>query len=150
MSFVASLDWKTILEPVVATLLVFLIGIFVAYVSGLVKWAQAFLISHKQASAAAALGTAWNIVQGALTTGASTIAGKVQRGELDWTNKPQMQAAAEHEVAEAESRVGASIATVNPAAGALVASLMAKVDSQVVASPTIGPAVVTIPNPANA
>jgi hypothetical protein len=98
---------------------------------------SAYFIVHKQAVAAKAAADAGQVIGTALATGAATIAGKIQTGELDYTNRASLVVEAKREVGLAEQRAPAMVAIVNPIPGALVANLMGKVDALVVASPSL-------------
>ena len=136
-------EWLTLLSPLVAAVVGSLILILAAVVSGLTAKASAYLTAHHQAATAAAVVSAGQVMNQLLTVGASTISGKIQTGQLDWLDRAAWQKEATAEVAVAMSRMPEALAFVPPAATTLIADLMAKVDAQVVASPTI-------PSPATA
>ena len=137
-------DWIALLAPAVAGLAVTLAAGLGAVMTGLTAKAGAWLMVKGQASAATAIVSANTVIDRALMTGASTIAGKIQAGTLDYTDRSAIETEAVREVGLVQQRVPAMLAVAEPLAGALVASLMAKVDAQVVASPTIpAPRVVT-------
>lgn len=122
-------DWITILAPTVAASVVALAGIAAAFFSGLTKKASAWLTLHNQAALAQAVAAAGAVIQPALQTGASAIAAKIASGALDYTDKSAIAAEAQREVSLVEARVPGMIAIAAPVAGALVASMVAKVDA---------------------
>jgi len=129
-------QWVALFAPALSVLIGAL-GLFLAAgVSGLLGQLKAYFEARGNASAAQAVAAASAVIQPALMTGASTIAGKIARGELDYTNRVAIAAEATREVSLLQARIPGMIAVAAPVAGALVASMMAKVDAQMVASPT--------------
>ena len=130
-------DWITLLAPAVATLVLALIGLLAAVISGLTGRLKAYFDAHGQAAAAQAVAEAGTTIQRELMTSASTIAGKIQTGQLDYTNRAALETEALREVAIVQQRAPGALAVAQPVAGALVADIMGKVDRMVLASPTI-------------
>jgi hypothetical protein len=129
-------QWVALFAPALSVLIGAL-GLFLAaMVTGLLGQLKAYFEARGNASAAQAVAAASAVIQPALMTGASTIAGKIARGELDYTNRVAIAAEATREVGLLQARIPGMIAVAAPVAGALVASMMAKVDAQMVASPT--------------
>jgi hypothetical protein len=134
--------WVVALQPVVGALVLAVAGIAATLISGLGAKLSAYLVTNKQAAAASMVADANTVIHAALMTGASTIAGKIQTGQLDYTNRAAWEAEAQREVTLVQQRVPGAIATAAPVAGALLASLMAKVDAlQVSATPLVAPPV---------
>jgi hypothetical protein len=142
-------DYINLFAPAVAALVLALAGLLAAFLSGLTGKLTAYFTTHNEAALAQAAASANTVIQSALATGAATIAGKISRGELDYTNRAAIQAEAVREVGLVQARVPAMLTAAQPVAGALVASLMSKVDAMVVASPTLpSTPVVNAPAPA--
>jgi hypothetical protein len=143
------------LETQIVTGLIGLAGIAIPIGIG---WAsvklQAIATAHKQTAVAAQIAAATPVLQAALQTSASTIAGKIASGALPLNDRAAWVAEATREVGLVAQRVPGAVATLEPAAGAMVASMMGKVDAALVASPTVdtagtglpaGPAALAIP-----
>ena len=139
--------WLAILSsisPIIAVAMVPLAGWVLAKLTGLEVIARDWLTSHKAATAARVLDAAWSQVTDLATTSASVISGKIQSGELDWTDRAAWQKAAVAEVALIKARAPAAVATIAQQSGALgagdtlLAQVMGAVDKQYVASPTLG------------
>jgi hypothetical protein len=134
------------LETQIVTGLVGLAGIAIPIGIG---WAsvklQAIATAHKQTAVAAQIAAATPVLQAALQTSASTIAGKIASGALPLNDRAAWVAEATREVGLVAQRVPGAVAVLEPAAGAMVASMMGKVDAAVVASPTIPSSVTGVP-----
>ena len=130
-------DWINLFAPAVAALVLAIAGALAAILSGLSKKASAWLTSHNEAAVAAAVASAGQVINRALDTSASVIAGKIQSGELDYTNRAALTAEAERELALVKTRVPDMLAVVASADAPLISAIMGKVDAQVVASPTL-------------
>lgn len=129
-------DWISLFAPAVAALALAAATIAGAVVTGLGAKVSAWLTAKGNATTAQAVAAASAVIQPALMTGASTIAGKIARGELDYTNRDALAAEAVREVGLVQLRVPAMLAVAAPAVADLVASMVAKVDAAMVASPT--------------
>lgn len=106
-----------------------------------VAWASRKLstiaAAHGQAALAADITAATAVIQPALQTSASVIAGKINSGALPLGDRAAWVAEAQREAALVAQRVPGAVATLQPVAADLVADIMGKVDAAVVASPTI-------------
>ena len=129
-------DWVALFAPAVATLVLAVAGLIAAVLTGLTKRARTWLDAKGDASAATAVAAASSVIQAGLLTGASTIAGKIARGEMDYTDRTALAAEAMREAGLAKDRLPQVVANVAPPMADMVASLMGKVDQQLVASPT--------------
>ncbi len=125
-------QWVILFAPAVAGLVTAAGGTLAVVVSGLGKKFSAWLTSHNQAAAAQLVASATSVVQPAIQTGANVIAGKIASGQLDYANRAAVTAEAEREAALVAQRVPTALATLAPAAGAVVASMMGKVDALMV------------------
>ena len=133
-------QWINLFAPVLAIALPTVAAGLAVVVSGLGKKVGAWFASRGDADAATAVAAATTSINTALMTGAGTLAGKIQTGQVDWTNRASWVEEARREVQLAISRVPQAVAIAKPVEEALVANLMSKVDALVVASPTIGAA----------
>ncbi len=138
-----SIDWAPLFAPAVAGLVTAGGLVLGAIVTGMTTRLNAWLTAHGDAAAASAVASASAVIQPALQTGASVIAGKIASGELDYTNRAAITAEAEKEVALVKTRIPGMLAVAAPVEGALVAAIMGKIDQMVVASPTIPTPVVS-------
>lgn len=129
-------EWMTTLAPIMSALVLGIAAILGIVLTGIAGRLKSYLDARGMAAAAQAVAAANAVIQPALMTGASTMAGKIARGELDYTNRAALTAEAAREVGLVEARIPGMIAVAAPMAGALVASMMAKVDAQMVASLT--------------
>ena len=124
-------DWITLFAPAIAGLVTAAGVILAAVISGLSAKASAYFTAHGQAAAAQMVASANAVIQPALQTGASVIAGKIGSGQLDYTNRAQIVTEASREVDLVKARVPGMIAAAAPVEGALLASLMGKIDAMV-------------------
>ena len=130
-------DWIALFGPVVAGVVTVGAAALAAILTGLSAKLSAYLTAHQQAAAAQMLASANAVIQPALQTGASTLAARIATGKLDYTNKTALLSAAVAELAVIEPRVASSIAVAAPIAGALVASMIGKLDAMMVAKPLL-------------
>lgn len=129
-------DWIGLFAPAVAALVLAVAGIIAAALSGITTRLSGYLAANHQAAVASAIASANAVIQPALTTSANVIAGKIARGELDYTDRSAIASEATREVALVEKRVPAMIAVATPQLDDLVANVMGKVDAQLVSSIT--------------
>ncbi len=133
-------DWLTMFAPLISFLLTMLLAFLLALWSGLLAKIEAWLIAHHQAALASAIASANAVIQPAIQTGANAIIEKIRTGQIDLSNKASIDAAAAAEVALVKARVPNMIAVAAPAEGALIASMVGKVQAGVPAMPVIVPA----------
>ena len=130
-------DWIDLFAPSLALILPSIAVGVTVFVTGLTGRMTEYFKAHGQAAAAQAVADAGTVINQALMTSATTIAGKIQTGQFDYTDRAVWQKEAEREVGLVKQRVPEMLAIAPPIAGALVANLMAKVDALVVASPSL-------------
>ena len=139
---VSSLNyWLTVLAPEISLLLAMLLAFLLALWSGLLTKAEAWLTAHHQAALAQAIASANAVIQPAIQTGANAIIEKVRTGQIDLSNRASIDAAAVAEVALVKARVPDMLAVAQPVEGALIASMVGKVQA--------GVAAMGAPDPAN-
>jgi hypothetical protein len=129
-------QWIALFQPVIGALVLAMAGLITVLLTGLTSKANAWLTAHNQQSLARAVAAADAVIQTSLMTGASTIAGKVARGELDYTNRAALLAEAQREVGLVQARIPDMIAIATPEVTTLVATMLGQIERQLVASPT--------------
>ena len=140
-------DWINLFAPAIGAVILALAGLVVALLTGLTGRLKTYFDSHDEVAVARVLDTVNAAIDKELETSASVIAGKIDRGELDYTDRAAWQKEAVSEVALVKGRLPAmaqvAVATGTP----LLTQLMARVDAKAVASPTINaPAPVAAPS----
>ncbi len=139
-----SIDWTPIFAPAVAGLVTAGGLVLGAVMTGLTARLKAWLDKHGLAAEASAVASANAVIQPALQTEASVIAGKITSGQLDYTNRAQIVAAAQNGVEIVHERLPQMVAVAAPVAGALVGSIMGKVDQLMLtataSTPVVNPA----------
>jgi hypothetical protein len=132
-------DWLTILTPEICVILGLLLTALWAWWSALVPRVTAWLTAHHQTELAQGFAAANAVLQPALQTGANAILDKIRTGQIDLSDKASIEAEAQREVDLVKARVPDMVALAAPAANALVASMVGKVQA----------GAITLPVPAN-
>jgi len=130
-------DLIQLFAPAIAALLLAVVGLATAAITGLSKKLEASLDAHQQSAAAALVSSAANALDAEMTTSANAIAGKIQAGTLDYTSKSAIEAEARREAELVAQRLPAQLMAAAPQAATVVAAIIGKVDAQLLASPTV-------------
>lgn len=122
-----SLDWGTILNPLVQALVVAL-GTFIAAVLAFeTTRLKAVMEAHQQAAAADVLAKGSAAIQNGVTSAAGRVALKIAAGTLDVTNEASVKAAAQAELVGFQDKYAQSLAVVQPTAKALLDGVMGEI-----------------------
>ena len=141
-------EWMTVLSPEICVILGLLLTALWAWWSALVPKVTAWLTAHHQTALAQGFAAANAVLQPALQTGANAILDKIRTGQIDLSDKASIEAEAQREVDLVKSRVPDMVALAAPAANALVASMVGKVQAGAITLPV--PANDTAPSPIDA
>ena len=130
-------DWMNLLIAVVAAAVI-PVGTFLGLlITGLGKRLSTWLEKRGLAAEAAIATAGATALAAEVNTSASVIAGKIDRGELDPTDRKAWEKLAIAEVPLIQSRLPALAGAAIPTGAKVLTDLMAAVDNKTVASPTI-------------
>ena len=134
-------DWINLAAPAIGAIILAFAGLLVALLTGLTGKLTAYFDAHNAAAAGALLTQGNTAIDAEVERSASVIAGKIDRGELDYTKRADWQKEAVAEVALIQQRLPAIAVAALSSATPLLTQVMARVDAKAVASPTINAAV---------